>query len=94
MARKFNLCRISGFQIALDYTWFIIFGLATWGLATGYFPKVIPGMSTTTYWIQGAVATLMLFVSVLFHTDYKHQSVRYLYKWDFDQNIQLGSQSS
>ncbi|UCE17652.1 MAG: site-2 protease family protein [Gemmatimonadota bacterium] len=67
MTGRLNLVRISGFQIAIDYTWFIIFGLATWGLATGYFPRVLPGMSPLIYWVQGSIATVMLFASVLLH---------------------------
>ncbi|MFQ6093653.1 MAG: site-2 protease family protein [bacterium] len=67
MARKFNLVRISGFQISIDYTWFVIFGLVTWGLAKGYFPRALPGMSPSTYWAMGVVAALLLFASVLIH---------------------------
>ena len=67
MFRRLNLVRIFGFQIAIDYTWFIVFGLVTYGLAKGYFPKFLHGMSSEVYWILGAVATLMLFASVVLH---------------------------
>lgn len=44
-----------------------MFVLLTWSLATGYLPEALPGLSESRYWGMGAVAALLLFVSVLLH---------------------------
>ncbi len=61
------LGRILGVPIYLDWSWFLVFALATWSLATGYFPAQYPGWTSPEYWIIGAVTTILLFVSVLLH---------------------------
>jgi Zn-dependent protease len=61
------LFRISGIRIQLHVSWFLIFALLLWSLAAGYLPNAYPGRSPVTYWLAGAVATLMFFVSILLH---------------------------
>ncbi len=56
-----------GIPVGLDYTWFLIFMLLTWTLATTYFPNEFKNWSTFEYWITGAATSIMLFVSVLLH---------------------------
>jgi len=58
---------IIGVEIKLHYTWFVIFFLLTWSLATGYMPMQYPGMSLALYWVIGAISSTILFASVLFH---------------------------
>jgi len=65
--RSVPLFKVFGIQIRLDLTWFIIFALVTWSLASSYFPMVYRNLDTLTYWLMGATASLMLFVSVLVH---------------------------
>lgn len=60
------LGRILGIPISLDWSWFLIFGVLTWSLATGYFPDRF-GYSGTLSWSLGAGAAILLFVSVLLH---------------------------
>jgi Zn-dependent protease/CBS domain-containing protein len=67
MKSSLRLFRIAGIDIAIHYTWILIFILLSWSLAQGFFPQLYPGWDTTTYWITGVVATLLLFVSVLIH---------------------------
>ncbi len=67
ISRSFKLFKIFGFQVSIDYTWFIIFALFTWSLSTFYLPHRLPGLASGTYWLFGAAATLLLFVSVLLH---------------------------
>lgn len=62
-----KLFKIFGIQISLNYSWFIIFALIAWTLATGYFPQARPYLATSTYWVAGLISTLLLFVSVLLH---------------------------
>lgn len=65
--RGFDLFKIAGIQITLDYSWFIIFALVVWSLSAGYFPHYYPGQSTQAYWIAGLTAALLFFFSVLAH---------------------------
>ncbi len=59
--------RIFGIPIGLDYSWFLIVGLLTFSLATGYFPEHYAAWPTALYWLVGGAATIMLFASVLLH---------------------------
>jgi Zn-dependent protease/CBS domain-containing protein len=65
--QSIHLGKILGIPVELDYSWFLIFILLTWTLATGYFPSEFKGWPTAEYWIVGAVTAIMLFVSVLLH---------------------------
>lgn len=62
-----QLFRIRGIPVRIDVGWLLIFGLISWSLASGYFPYVLPSQSATAYWVQGVVAALLLFSSVLLH---------------------------
>ena len=59
--------RALGIPIRIHASWFLVFVLLTWSLATGYLPEDLPGLSESRYWGMGAVAALLLFVSVLLH---------------------------
>jgi Zn-dependent protease/sulfur carrier protein ThiS len=61
------LGRILGIPLGVDPSWFLIFILLTWTLATNYFPAEFSGWPKTQYWIVGAVTAIMLFVSVVLH---------------------------
>ncbi len=71
--------RISGVEIRLHYSWFIIFVLVAWSLAVGYLPFEYPGQSSTFYWAVGLVASAVLFGSVLIH-EVAHTLVAQRYK--------------
>jgi len=61
------LFRVMGISIALDYSWFVIFGLITWMLAANHYPAEFKDWPPLLYWFMGATTALMLFVSVLLH---------------------------
>ena len=65
--RVFSLGKIFGIPLAVDYTWFLIFALMIWTLATGYFPSEYKNWPAAQYWIVGAVTALLFFGSVLVH---------------------------
>jgi hypothetical protein len=67
MEASISLGQIRGIPIGLHYSWFIVFGLLTYSLAIGLFPTMYEGWQTETYWITAAIASLLLFVSVLLH---------------------------
>jgi Zn-dependent protease len=59
--------RVRGIPVRIDVGWLLIVGLIAWSLASGYFPHVLPSLSPAAYWLQGLVAALLLFASVLLH---------------------------
>ena len=61
------LGRIMGIPIGLDYSWFLVFTLLTWMLASSYYPAEFKSWPPSLYWFMGAVTAIMLFVSVLLH---------------------------
>jgi Zn-dependent protease len=77
--QSIHLGKIFGIPIELDFSWFLIFILLTWTLATGYFPVEFKNWPTAEYWIVGAVTAIMLFVSVLLH-ELGHSIVAIRYK--------------
>jgi Zn-dependent protease len=73
------LGHILGIPIGLDYSWFLIFALLTWSLATSYFPAEFKDWPVTQYWIVGAVTVIFMFGSVLLH-ELGHSVVALRYK--------------
>jgi Zn-dependent protease/CBS domain-containing protein len=67
MGGGFNLGKLFGIQVRLHYSWFIIFTLITWTLATSYFPVTYPAWSLTTKIAAGIITSLLFFASVLAH---------------------------
>lgn len=59
--------KIKGIEIELNISWFVIFGLVTFTLATSFFPQNYPEWGTAVHWALGGIMSLMLFVSVLLH---------------------------
>src|SRR5512136_882703 len=74
-----SLGRVLGIPIGVDYSWFLIFALLTWSLATSYFPAEFGNWPTAQYWIVGAATSILLFGSVLFH-ELSHSLVALRYK--------------
>jgi len=65
--RGFRLGSILGFEIRIDYSWFIIFFLILWTFTFGVFPMTVPGMETGVYIAMGLIGTLLFFASLLAH---------------------------
>jgi Zn-dependent protease/predicted transcriptional regulator len=64
---SWQIGRALGIPIRVHASWFLVFLLVTWSLATGYLPEGLPGHSPVRYWAMGAAAALLLFLSVLLH---------------------------
>ena len=62
-----KIATIMGIPIRVHFSWLIIFGIITWSLSTFYFPHELPSLSVRYYWFSGALAALLLFVSVAIH---------------------------
>ena len=62
-----QIVRVLGIPVFVHFSWFIVFGLIAWTLATGYFPERYPNLPVTSYWAKGLLASLLFFVSILLH---------------------------
>lgn len=62
-----RLGKISGINISVDLSWFIIFGLFVFSLARGWFPFIAPHMNQGYYWLFGVITSLLFFGSVVAH---------------------------
>lgn len=67
MRDSIRLGHIFGISIGIHSSWFIVFILVIWSLATGFLPQGYPGWSATAYWAAAAITSLLFFASVLFH---------------------------
>jgi Zn-dependent protease/CBS domain-containing protein len=62
-----SLGRVLGIPIVLDYSWFLIFALVAWTLASGYFPSEFTNWPTAEYWLVGIATAIIFFLSVVLH---------------------------
>jgi len=62
-----ELFKVAGVQVEIDYSWIVIAMLVWWSLSAGYFPRTYPGHPFASYWIVGALGTVLFFASVLGH---------------------------
>src|SRR5689334_16438234 len=67
MRGGFNIGRIFGIRINLDWSWIFIFLLVTVNLAVGVFPAWHPDWGPALAWGVAALASLLFFASVLVH---------------------------
>lgn len=58
---------IWGIPIRLHGSWFIIFFLVSWSLASGYLPQQYPQLSAPALWLLGALTSLLFAISVVLH---------------------------
>jgi Zn-dependent protease/CBS domain-containing protein len=65
--QEIDLFKVAGVQIAIDYSWLIIFALVLWSLSAGYFPALHPDYTRIEYWMVGLVATVLFFASIVTH---------------------------
>ena len=66
--------QLAGIRVTLDPSWFLIFLLVAWSLATGYLPQQLPGAAPIVLWALGTGLALALFGSVLAH-EFSHSLV-------------------
>jgi Zn-dependent protease/CBS domain-containing protein len=67
MTSSFELGRIFGIRIGINWSWLIVFALIVWTLAVGIFPETNPGRSDATYIALALVAAFLFFASLLLH---------------------------
>lgn len=65
--QSWEIGRALGIPIRVHASWFLIFFFVTSSLASGFLPDSLPGLPSERYWAMGAVAAVLLFLSVLIH---------------------------
>jgi Zn-dependent protease/CBS domain-containing protein len=64
---SFELGRIAGIRIGVNWSWLVVFALIVWSLASAVFPNQNEGLSDGTYIAMAIVAALLFFASILLH---------------------------
>lgn len=64
---SFRLGSVLGFEIRIDYSWFVIFFLILWSFSAGVFPAQFPGYESSVYFLMGGIGTILFFASLLAH---------------------------
>ena len=77
-ASGFRIGKVSGIPIYLHPSWFVIFALITFSLAT-QFTQQHPGWSHLQHWSLGTLTSLLFFGSVVFH-ELSHSVVAIRYR--------------
>jgi Zn-dependent protease len=67
MTSSFRLFSFRGIEIGINWSWFVVFALIVWTLATGVFPSQNEGLSDVTYVGMALVAAAVFFASLLAH---------------------------
>jgi Zn-dependent protease/CBS domain-containing protein len=63
----FRLGSVIGFEVKIDFSWFVILALVLWSFTMGVFPAQLPGLPRQVYLFMGAAAALLFFASLLMH---------------------------
>lgn len=74
MGNSFQIGKIFGISIRIDYSWFVIFALVIFLFGGVYLPEEYsnwsdeyPRWSPALYWLMGTIIALLFFASVLIH---------------------------
>lgn len=70
----FSLGRWFGFEVRIDYSWFLLFFLVVWTLSAQEFPRRLDDGDVLLHYGMGTVAALLVFLSVLLH-ELSHSAV-------------------
>lgn len=73
-AHRIPLFTLYGFRVGVDLSWFLLAILLVWSLSGGYFPSVVPELSSQIYFWMGVAGAIGLFASIVFH-EFAHAMV-------------------
>ncbi len=63
----FRLGSVLGFEIRIDYSWFVIAFLILWSFSAGVFPARYPGFEPGIYLMMGTIGAVLFFASLVAH---------------------------
>jgi Zn-dependent protease/CBS domain-containing protein len=64
---SFELGRVAGIRIGVNWSWLVVFALIVWSLASGVFPVQNEGLSDGAYLAMAFVAAALFFACLLAH---------------------------
>jgi Zn-dependent protease len=67
MGDSFQLGRIAGVRIGVNWSWLVVFALIVWTLAATIFPDSDPDLGEGTYLVMAVVAATLFFATLLLH---------------------------
>lgn len=65
--RSVSFGRVQGIEIGANWSWFVVFGLIVWSLASVVFPDSRPGLGDGAYIGMAVVAAVLFFTSLVLH---------------------------
>jgi len=74
MRGDLSLFKLFGVEVKVHMSWWFIFVLLSWSLASGFFPFFYPQLTSFQYFIMGLSSAFLLFFSVLLH-EFSHSLV-------------------
>ncbi len=77
--KHFQIGKLFGIPIYLDYSWFLILVLLTWVLAQSYFPGEFKNWTKFSYWLVGFITSILFFLCILLH-EFGHSIIATKYK--------------
>lgn len=67
MKQNVQLANIWGIPIGFNRSWYLIFALIMWTLATRYMPEAFPELVTPQYWMLAIITAILFFGSIIWH---------------------------
>ncbi|MEO8539743.1 MAG: site-2 protease family protein [bacterium] len=77
--RTFRVGSLAGIPILISPSWFLLFGLTTWLLATQFYPDALQDASRPTHYAMAIASVALFFVSIILH-ELAHSLVARAYK--------------
>ncbi len=77
--RTFRIGSLAGIPILVSPSWFILFGLTTWLLATQFYPDALEDAGRWTHYAMAAASVILFFASIIIH-ELAHSLVARAYK--------------
>lgn len=65
--RTFRIGSLIGVPILISPSWFLLFGLTTWLLATQFYPDALRDAGRSTHYAMAIASVILFFVSIILH---------------------------
>ncbi len=65
--RTFRAGSLAGIPILINPSWFLLFGLTTWLLATQFYPDALESAGRPTHYAMAVASVVLFFVSIILH---------------------------
>lgn len=65
--RTFRAGSLAGIPILINPSWFLLFGLTTWLLATQFYPDALESAGRPTHYAMAVASVVLFFISIILH---------------------------